>query len=186
MSELVKAALACGFSYAAPLKASQLEFSPQVREMCSADRCGSYGKNWCCPPACPELEEMRKIMEDYDLGVLVQTTGYLEDDFDFETMMETEKKHKANFEILVEQLGQRYSRENILPMGAGTCQRCKQCTYPDAPCRFPDKRIVSMEAYGLLVTQVCQSCGIEYYHGPGTMSYMSCILIKKEKNNYRI
>lgn len=180
MSRLTDMALEFGFSYAAPLEAAQLEFRPEVREMCNANSCHSYGKNWCCPPACPSLDEMREAMADYGEGVLMQTTGKLEDDFDLETMMDIQKQHKENLDRFVEAAARLYGRKNILPMGAGTCQRCEKCTYPDAPCRFPDKRIVSMEAYGLLVTQVCQSGGLDYYHGPGTMSYMSCLLLKKQ------
>lgn len=179
MTNLTELALENGFSCAAPLSAGALEFRADVREMCSADRCGSYGKNWCCPPACPDLEEMRQRMQQYDRGVLVQTVVQLEDDFDYEAMMEGEKRHKRHFEALTEQLKTRFGAGSVLPMGAGTCRRCARCTYPHAPCRFPEKQIISMEAYGLLVSQVCRSCGIAYYHGPGTLSYVSCIFLKK-------
>lgn len=179
---LTDLALECGFSYAAPLSAAVLEFRADVREMCSADRCGSYGRNWCCPPACPDLEQMRKRMQQYDEGVLVQTVVQMEDDFDYESMMEGEKCHKQHFETLTERMRDRFGPDHVLPMGAGTCRRCAQCTYPNEPCRFPEKQIVSMEAYGLLVSQVCQSCGIAYYHGPGTLSYVSCIFLKKDLN----
>ena len=180
MDDLTRLALSCGFSHAAPLTADTLEFREDVREMCRADRCGSYGKNWCCPPACPGLAEMRQRMQQYDRGVLVQTVVQMEDDFDYEAMMEGEKRHKRCFDALTEQLKARFGGERVLPMGAGTCRRCPQCTYPDAPCRFPEKQIISMEAYGLLVSQVCRSCGVDYYHGPGTLSYVSCVFLEKD------
>ena len=176
---LKELALSCGFSCAAELDPTLLVFREEVREMCSADRCGSYGRNWCCPPACPDLPEMRRRMKAYDNGVLVQTVAELEDDFDYITMMQAEKQHKENFDRLTNLLQERCGTEAVLPMGAGTCQHCPQCTYPDAPCRFPEKQIISVEAYGLLVSQVCESCGIPYYHGKGTLSYVSCIFIKK-------
>ena len=91
---LTDLAMEFGFSYAAPLSAAVLEFRADVREMCSADRCGSYGRNWCCPPACPDLEQMRQRMQQYDEGVLVQTVVQMEDDFDYESMIEGEKCHK--------------------------------------------------------------------------------------------
>ena len=55
MTALLDMARAAGFEAAAPLRAEQLVFRPEVREMCRADRCRSYGRNWCCPPACPSL-----------------------------------------------------------------------------------------------------------------------------------
>ena len=37
----------------------------------------------------------------------------------------------------------------------------------------------SMEAYGLLVSNVCRSSGLEYYYGPLTLTYSACILTKE-------
>lgn len=179
MTELLTLARDAGFEETTPLQAAQLVFRPEVRDMCRADRCSSYGKSWCCPPACPSLEEMTRRMWDYDQGVLVETVGTMADDFDYEAMMEAETRHKERFRQLTQALYHRYGRENVLPMGAGTCRRCARCTYPDAPCRFPEEQVVSMEAYGLLVSQVCQDCGAVYYHGPRTMTYVSCIFLRR-------
>ncbi|MEF2837758.1 MAG: DUF2284 domain-containing protein [Oscillospiraceae bacterium] len=49
--------------------------------------------------------------------------------------------------------------------------------HPDAPCRFPDKQIASMEAYGMLVLEICKSNGLQYYYGADKMAYTSCFLL---------
>ena len=90
MTELLTMARDAGFEETAPLHAAQLVFRPEVREMCRADRCSSYGKSWCCPPACPSLEEMTRRMQDYGAGVLVETVGAMSDDFDYEASMAAE------------------------------------------------------------------------------------------------
>ena len=41
---------------------------------------------------------------------------------------------------------------------------------------MPDKRISSMEAYGMLVMQVCKDSGIGYYYGADHLAYTSSIL----------
>ena len=66
----------------------------------------------------------------------------------------------------------------LLALGAGTCTRCKECTYPDAPCRFPDKRVSSMEACGLVVMDTCKANGLGYYYGPQSIAYTSCFLLE--------
>ena len=38
--------------------------------------------------------------------------------------------------------------------------------------------MASMEAYGLLVSDVCRRSGLGYYYGTGTMTYTSCVLYK--------
>lgn len=107
MTALLDMARAAGFEAAAPLRAEQLVFRPEVREMCRADRCRSYGRNWCGPPACPSLEDMARRMADYGDGVLVETVGAMADDFDYEAMMGAEKRHKERFTALTRTLAER-------------------------------------------------------------------------------
>jgi predicted metal-binding protein len=89
--------------------------------------------------------------------------------------METEARHKENFIAFEQVLRELYP--NMLAIGSGCCTRCRECTYPDAPCRQPDKAFASMEAYGMLVTQVCQANDLTYYYGPCTIAYTGCYLL---------
>ena len=165
-----EAALATGFTHTAPLDPSTIELKEAVRQMCAA--CSRYDKCWSCPPACGSLEQCRQRIGKFSQGILVQTVGQLEDEFDGEGMMETEATHKENFHRLLETL----NRGALLPLGAGCCTVCKTCSYPDAPCRFPERMVSSMEAYGMEVAQVCRANNMPYYHGPNTIAYTSCLL----------
>lgn len=175
MEEVLKLADEVGFSHAGPVKAEHLVFMPEVREMCAADRCQSYGKRWTCPPYCGSLEEIGERAKAYSRGILIQSTGEMEDDFDVEVMLETEELQKERFARLVDLLKEHWP--DCLPMSSGTCVLCKKCTCPDAPCRFPDRAVPSMEAYGLFVSDVCEKAGLPYYYGPLTITYTSCILL---------
>ena len=175
--DLIKLALEIGFSHAAPLNTAALQALPEVREMCAAGRCRRYGKSWSCPPACGSLEECQGRMRAYTGGVLVQTTAELADDFDYESMSKAQEVHKKNFFTLARQT--RLLIPDCLPLTAGSCTICRSCTCPDRPCRFPNKMLSSMEAYGLLVSAVCEASGLPYYYGPGTLTYSACILTKE-------
>lgn len=172
---LLELAASCGFDHVYELNVPALRFEAAVRDMCAAGRCQQYGTNWCCPPACGTLEEAAARASAYHRGVLLQSTGQLEDDFDVETMMETEKLQKARFAQLVSAIRQTYP--DCLPMSSGACTVCAQCTYPSAPCRNPRLAIPSMEAYGLMVSQVCVDSGAKYYYGPRTITYTACVLV---------
>lgn len=161
-----------GFVHTAPLDPATIELKTEVRQMCQA--CHQYDKRWSCPPGCGTLEDCAGRIAAYRQGILVQTVGQLEDDFDVEAMMETEALHKANFTALRQLLAQQ--KIPVLPLGAGCCTVCKECTYPDSPCRFPEKCISSMEACGMVVTEVCKANGMPYYHGKNTIAYTSCVL----------
>ena len=142
-----------GFSHVVLLDCDTIELKPEVRQMCAADTCHKYDKCWSCPPGCGSLEECEAKVRQYKYGIIVQTVGELEDVFDGEGMMETEARHKEYFVEFEKKLREIYP--DMLAIGAGCCTKCKVCTYPDAPCRFPKQAFSSMEAYGMLVTQVC-------------------------------
>ena len=176
IENLKQEALDAGFSQVGELNMEALVFMPEVRDMCSADRCHQYGKNWRCPPGCGSIEEASERAARYTCGIIVQTIGKMDDDFDYETIQSTSEKHKGNFAAMAEELKKRYT--DVLAMGAGTCTLCEACTYPDAPCRFPEKSISSMEAYGLLVGKVCELSNVPYINGQKTITYTSCYLLK--------
>ena len=173
--QLSKIAEEAGFSAWAPLDVSTIELKPEVRDMCATNSCGQYGKRWSCPPVCGTLEECRERIQGHTYGILVQTCGDIEDGFDMEAMMAIEAEHKAHFDEMYEAI--RETGEDVLAVGAGCCTICTKCTYPDAPCRFPEKQISSMEAYGMLVLEICKANGLQYYYGADKMAYTSCFLL---------
>lgn len=168
-------AKAAGFEAVAPLKIESLQLRDEVRAMCADNACGKYGKCWSCPPGCGTLDECRERIGKHSFGVLVQTIGEIEDSFDGEGMMAAEALHRQRMQALFSELAR--VAPGSMALGAGCCSRCRECTCPDAPCRFPDEMMSSMEAYGLLVTQVCKDSGMKYYYGSDHIAYTGCLLV---------
>ena len=166
----------CGFTHCAPLDVSTLEFLQDVRDMCAADKCDKYNKSWSCPPACGSLEEMRERVKSYSAGLLIQTVGELEDSYDWEGIQAAAISHGGNFARMWDELDKQSLP--VFAMGAGACMRCESCTYPDSPCRFPDKMAASMEACGLFVSKVCTDNGLAYNYGPEKIAFTACFLVK--------
>ena len=173
--KLIAEAKRMGFTHAAPLKVSTIELREDVREMCAANACNMYGTNWSCPPACGTLEACRERIYSYESGLLVQTVYPLEDELDGYGMLAARDRHNASFTALHAHLLETYPR--LLAIGTGCCMRCAKCSYPDAPCRFPEQMTSSMEAFGMLVLQVCRDNGMEYYYGPNQIAYTGCFLL---------
>lgn len=172
----VQKALEAGFAKAAPVETKKLKLLPEVRNMCAVNRCGQYGANWNCPPACGTLEECEARLRQYERGIVVETVGQLEDSFDVEGMTAAAEQHKERFEALFLQIKEAYP--DVLALGTGGCRKCETCTYPDAPCRFPETLHASMEGYGMMVSDVCAACGIPYINGVNTVTYVGCYLFE--------
>ena len=172
---LARLADRCGFTHRALLDISTIDLKPEVRGMCAENTCGLYGRRWSCPPGCGTLRECEERLRGFSRGILVQTVGEVEDSFDFEGMARIEQVHKESFDAMYAAL--RADGVRTLALGAGGCTRCQRCTYPDAPCRFPESMVSSMEAYGMLVLEVCRANGLKYYYGPGALAFTGCFLV---------
>jgi predicted metal-binding protein len=171
-----KLALECGFSRAGLLDVSTIQVRKEVRDTCAGNTCGAYGTRWSCPPACGTLEECEAHLNGYKRGLILQTTGELEDALDGEGMMEISGYHQRHLEAFSARIYDLFP--NALLLGAGACNRCKTCGYPDSPCRFPGRMLISMEAMGMVVSDVCKANGLPYYYGPNTMTYVGCVLVE--------
>ncbi len=173
MEKWMKRARELGFDIAVPCDIATLKPMAEVREMCRADKCQAYNKNWTCPPHCGTLAECEKKMQQYRHGILLQTVGHMTKDIDSRCYRETERWHIENFLSMAKAI--RRDHPDALCLGAGGCRVCKRCAYPQ-PCRFPEQAYSSMEGYGLFVTQVCRDNGVPYHHGDRTIAYTACIL----------
>lgn len=166
-------AVSLGFSKAVPLDISTLQPRPDVRNMCAADSCGAYGKNWTCPPYCGTLDECSNKIQQYSRGILLQTTGGTEKLIDTKAYRRIEARHLQQFYQLCDELRRIYP--HALCLGSGGCRICGKCAFPES-CRFPEKACPSMEGYGLFVTDVCRQNALSYHYGERTITYTACIL----------
>lgn len=163
-----------GFTDAKFILAEKLTPLPEVRQMCAADKCSAYGKKWNCPPYCGSIEECTAKIRKFKNCIVMNTVTELEDSFDFEGMEKGGKFH-GEVTLKAKELF-KDEKADFMVLGAGACTFCKECTCPESPCRFPERSISSMEAYGLVVSDVCRACDLKYYNGEGTVTYISCVL----------
>lgn len=178
---LLEHAKLAGFESIGEMDASSLAIREEVRSMCAADLCKSYNRSWSCPPACGSLSFFEKNINAKQVAVVFQTVAKLEDDFDFEGMLEAAQRHEQRFNSFAEAAvsDERVTKFDSTPffLGAGGCTLCEKCSYPDEPCRHPERLFASMEAAGILVSDACAAARIPYNHGRHTVCYTSCVLI---------
>ena len=56
MIDMEKEAKTLGFDTAVPFDPAILQARQDIRDMCNADKCMIFGKNWGCPPHCGSVE----------------------------------------------------------------------------------------------------------------------------------
>lgn len=162
-----------GIKEHAVLAVQEIEFSSEVRKLCADNYCGGYGRTWACPPGVGTVEECRTKCEKYSSVYVFSTVHELEDSFDYEGMMEG----KAAHEKICGEIEKLFAAEfgDTLMLTAEGCGNCEKCTYPDAPCRFPDRMHPSVESYGISVVKEAATAGIQYINGENTVTYFGNI-----------
>lgn len=163
-----------GFYDCGIVNTADVKFRQEIRQMCEVNTCRMYGKTWACPPAVGTVEECRERVQRYE-KMLVLTGKYdLEDSFDFEAMQEGARKFREASRALNDYLRPRI-KDYILLANEG-CDLCRECTYPDEPCRFPDRATGSLEGYGIFVSELANQAGVKYNNGPNTVTYFGALI----------
>ncbi|MCR5845874.1 MAG: DUF2284 domain-containing protein [bacterium] len=174
--ELKALAIEVGFSEAGMLDIPKLKYEPLVRQQCEKNDCGRFAKTWTCPPGVGTLEECKERVEGYGNMMLFNRKYELEDEFDFEGMIEGLMAFKELAGDFDEALEGKLEEYRLLSNEG--CEMCETCTYPDAPCRFPDKVHHSLTSYGFTVAVLAKMAGMTYNNGPGTVTYFGALLFK--------
>lgn len=173
-SILRQTAIDCGLTEVGLIKTSDITFYPEVRRICEGNSCGGYNKTWACPPAVGTLDACKERVKSYENMFLFSQKFQLEDSFDFEGMHHGMISFKTTVDPFADNA--KTLIPNALILSNEGCNRCKECTYPDAPCRFPDKLYPSIEGFGFIVSELATKAGIKYNNGPNTVTFFGAVL----------
>ena len=167
-------ALAAGFAFAAEGEASLVQCQARVRGYCRPEDCPNYGESWICPPGCGSLEECRAVVEARRRVLLLQsfhsdTSGWTGADF-ARAALEHNRRAWAFTETM------RETEPQAWMLTTGGCELCEKCTFPEAPCRRPEKQRGSLSAFGVDVGQLCAALGVDYAFEPGKLRLVACVV----------
>ena len=87
----------------------------------------------------------------------------MEDIADLEATLATRAPHEK-ITRQVRDILRQYSSD-VLTLSTEACAICEHCTYPNAPCRNPDRMFPCVESYGIVATDLAEKNGIEFYNG---------------------
>lgn len=161
------------FQYAF-MKSEELLFTNRVRHICETE-CGRYGTTWACPPAVGTVEECRERCLSYPDLLMLSTVTEVNDFSDLEETLATRAGHEQ-ITYKVAELVKEQGCE-IFVLSTESCAICDQCTYPNAPCRHRERMFPCVESHGVLVTDLCEKYGMEFFNG-NIVTWVSLILFR--------
>ena len=157
------------------IKTEDLMFSERIRWICEHE-CPMYGKTWACPPAVGTVEECRQRVMAYSEGLLIATITEVSDIANIDETLATRGPHEEITrevnDIVKQQAG------DTLVLSTEACAICEKCAYPCAKCRYPDKMFPCVESHGIVVTDLAEKNGIDFYTDGNLVTWFSLILYK--------
>lgn len=161
------------FQYAF-MPSAELLFTERVRYVCE-EECPMCGKTWACPPAVGPVDQCQARCLAFPEFLMISTVTEVSDIADMEQTLATRADHEAvtrQVTALVREQGC-----ETLTLSTEACAICETCTYPDAPCRHPDLMYPCVESYGILVTEICERYGMEFFNG-NIVTWVSLIFFR--------
>ncbi len=157
------------------LKTEQIEFTEKVRLVCKLE-CQRYGTSWSCPPAVGTVGECRERCMQYPQALFLSTVHEIKDSMNLTEQLESKREH----EKITSQIEERMKAIglDLYRMSGDSCAICEQCTYPDAPCRFPEKMHPCIESHGIVVANLAEACQMEYYIGEHEQLWFSLLFFR--------
>ena len=174
--KLTDLAQSLGAFRASVIPVEDIETDASFRDLCAANVCGNYGRNWMCPPDAGDIHDLMAALRTYAYALVYQTVSELEDSYDFEGMMDAGVAHNR---LMVEL---RHSIDGlglprVLHLGAGGCRMCEVCAKRTGEaCRHPDLAVASLETYGVNVSKLAPAAGMKYINGKDTVTYFGAVL----------
>ena len=156
------------------IETKELKYHDDVRVQCEKNQCRCYGTTWACPPAVGTIEECKEKVNKYDRMQLFSKAYRLSDSMDMNAVRKAMSDFKKCSRDLQKRLKGRI--EDFYVLSNESCDRCKNCTYPDDPCRFPEELQPSIEGYGFYVLELARLAGIKYINGQSTVTFFGAVI----------
>ena len=161
------------FQYAF-MTTDELVFTDRVRYICK-EECPQYNTTWACPPAVGSVTECRAKCLMYPEMLMISTVSEVNDIADIEETLLTRKDHEEITRQVAKLMKEQGCELRIL--STESCAICETCTYPNAPCRHPDMMFPCVESQGILVTEICEKYGMEFFNG-NIVTWVSLLLYR--------
>ena len=161
------------FQYAF-MTTDELVFTDRVRYICK-EECPQYNTTWACPPAVGSVTECRAKCLMYPEMLMISTVSEVNDIADIEETLSTRKDHEEITRQVAKLMKEQGCELRIL--STESCAICETCTYPNAPCRHPDMMFPCVESQGILVTEICEKYGMEFFNG-NIVTWVSLLLYR--------
>jgi len=122
--------------------------------------CSQYKANWSCPPATPDMSEIKNILSEYSTALLLVGTQNRNDFYKDSNRNRTEQVKYWKSTVSLERMLFLKGYDKAFSLVSSSCSLCKKCAYPEA-CRFPMEKRPTVESFYIDIIGTLKNLGIE-------------------------
>ncbi|MCD8249558.1 MAG: DUF2284 domain-containing protein [Lachnospiraceae bacterium] len=179
--QMINTALTCGFTDAVIISTEEFHFVPEYRHYCEENRCGNYGRNYGCPPACGTVEEMKERALAYRKGLVLRSLTPVDNAYDEEETKAIKKAHTRMTNVLIRRLKEEGMNGSGMAIMAGPCNLCSSCRMPEGKsCPHGKAPFSCLSAYCIDAMTLAKSAGIEMEWSMDEVSFFSIYLFDRK------
>ena len=146
----------------------------ECRKLCEMNLCKEYGATWGCPPGVGTEKECLNVIDKFSKTAILIRKHENVDTKNEALLRGLSACHQDVCREFSEIL--RKKGYEVLPLGNGGCSYCSDCSYPNDPCRFPDKKVTSMSGYGIMIEEYLKSQNIDFEFRQDSITLYGLIL----------
>ena len=159
------------------INVSDIEFKPELRQLCIDNRCGNYGLNYTCPPYVGTSQELIEKVKQYRVAIVIHNTENINGFKDKNGIAIAEQKINK---ILVN-LNRFTHNKNLeyMIIGATSCKICNPCKIMTKDnCPYKEEAFISLSAFCIDVEKLANKCNISFNWEGKTITNIGILLIK--------
>ncbi len=157
---------------------NDLTFSDRIRTVCKQE-CRMYNKSYSCPEAVGTPEECKARCLKYNSGLIFSSVAPVEDSSIMELTLATKPAHEELTREIKKRAEEIYGE--VYTLSADACSICDECAYPASPCRNPDKMLPCIESHTIVVTELTEKLGMEFFFGANIVTWFSMLLFNNKE-----
>lgn len=157
LQQLLDKGRPCGLKAITPIRTADLIIAEWVYLKCRYG-CNRYNTTWCCPPATPGPDEVRRILAEYSSALLLEVRHRLPEFYLNNSRKRIKQVRGWKATVSLERLLFLEGFYKAFSLVGECCALCKECTYPEN-CRFPQEKRPSVESFSIDVIGTLQLLG---------------------------
>ena len=157
------------------VRTEELCFSERIRWICEHE-CPMYNQTWACPPAVGSVEACRERLMGYEEALLIATITEVGDIANIEETLATRAPHEEITRQVLDLV--RAQGVEAIALSTEACAVCESCAWPDAPCRHADRMFPCVESHGIVVTDLAERTGVDFYADGNLVTWFSLIFFR--------